>query len=484
VGPGSVNRAPLEKTAIVLTPLVAVATVALGLRVGASSRVLGAKVYAAAPGGGRSGVALEIVTWTEEGDAPEVISEPGLTVIAFTHGQEARWTGSSNKDGVAEAWLDLPARPNEWIDAKVTNASGVVLASGRVALPSAGATGSNEGAAVHPMRRTGPLALDAFVYGRLIPGATVPVLVRVRRVGDAGGLASLDLKAEPEPGLTVGAPTCASDATSNDTWCTVPATAEFLTASWRLAARVPAGPGVPPQEGTWYGSLPVSPGGATSDLPERLDSGAPRSVHFVVPPATRRLYVEVVDAAGVDMAAALDVAPATRGGEAETVLPGLGPGAYWLVTSPDLRGLETGAGATIARPFRVVSRETESAPGAVLRDLVTRMPPTIARPLALDGLLAPRRRAAAARRRGMLLAFGALLVAAVCETLLILQTLRRGRIRLDALSEATFEATGEAAPLVRDGERSRSLLAVAAVLFITLLGFALLAGLLAMSGTA
>jgi hypothetical protein len=84
----------------------------------------------------------------------------------------------------------------------------------------------------------------------------------------------------------------------------------------------------------------------------------------------------------------------------------------------------------------------------------------------------------------MLLAFGALLVAAVCETLLILQTLRRGRIRLDALSEATFEATGEAAPLVRDGERSRSLLAVAAVLFITLLGFALLAGLLAMSGTA
>ena len=67
-------RASCERWALVLTPLVAFAIVAFGLRVGAPSRVRGARLYAASPGAGRAGLALQAVAVTEEGPLSEVIS--------------------------------------------------------------------------------------------------------------------------------------------------------------------------------------------------------------------------------------------------------------------------------------------------------------------------------------------------------------------------------------------------------------------------
>jgi hypothetical protein len=130
-----------------------------------------------------------------------------------------------------------------------------------------------------------------------------------------------------------------------------------------------------------------------------------------------------------------------------------------------------------------VALPEESAPPTALRDLVTHPTPKISRSLALEGLNAPRRLAATARRRGLWLAFGALSIGAALETLLILQALGRGRKRLAALSAAAFDALGEPTAVAEDAEGSRALLTVAALLFITLLGFGLLAGLLAMSTT-
>ena len=71
-----------ERALIVLTPVVALATVALGLHVGASSRVRGARVYAAAPGAGRPGLSLQLVTLAEEGGVPELPSMPDVSVAA------------------------------------------------------------------------------------------------------------------------------------------------------------------------------------------------------------------------------------------------------------------------------------------------------------------------------------------------------------------------------------------------------------------
>ena len=59
----------IEKAALVLVPLVAVTTLAIGLRIGASPAVHAAVVYGATPGSAKERLAWQLVTIVDDRDA-------------------------------------------------------------------------------------------------------------------------------------------------------------------------------------------------------------------------------------------------------------------------------------------------------------------------------------------------------------------------------------------------------------------------------
>jgi hypothetical protein len=452
-----------ERAAIVLTPVVSLATVALGLRIGAATRTHGALVYGAAPGAGRPGLACQLVTMADDTGVREAVSVPSMSVVATSAGHEARWQGGSNLDGVAEVWLGLP--DVHWGDAvslTATTAQGEVLARGAFNWPPAPARAQIEEAPVRPMKRAGKLWLDVFVNaGRLAPGFESQVLVRVKQGPGGVPLAGIELTANPEPGLTVPVTSARTD---TEGWAALAVTADYLIASWTLQAKAPSGE---PRTGEWIGALPVAPGGAFVSLPALLPAGEPRSVDVLLTTVSPRMYIEVDDAAGRDFGAAIDVEKTPRGGLARIEIPPLTAGKYWLVTSVDARGATSLSGGTLAYPFEVGEPGKSPVPR-----LAAVAPPAFSRFLAVDGMARRRGLGDARRRRGQTLALGSLIIAACLEILLVLRASQRAKRHLAALSEASLEAGG--------GSVASDLGATGLVVFVlvSLLGFALVAALL------
>jgi hypothetical protein len=197
------------------------------------------------------------------------------------------------------------------------------------------------------------------------------------------------------------------------------------------------------------------------------------SVAFSVPPASHRIYVEVDDEHGRDFASIVDL-PRGGNGSASVTVPGLAAGTYWLVTSASPRGAETLAAATIARPFRVgASKPLDPGvpPDAALAELAA---PALTRTMVLDGLVGPRTRAAEARKRGIALALVSLFVATVLEMILVVRAGRRSQRSMLLVDEAAREAGVEQA--TSDATAWTGTIVVMAL--VTLLGFALVTGLL------
>ena len=69
---------------LIAAPLVAVATLMIGLRVGAGEAVRSASVFAAPPTQGR--LALQLLTYYEERKVRETVAMKQLTVVARAHG--------------------------------------------------------------------------------------------------------------------------------------------------------------------------------------------------------------------------------------------------------------------------------------------------------------------------------------------------------------------------------------------------------------
>jgi hypothetical protein len=454
----------------VATPVVALAIVAIGLRVGAPSRVRGARVYAASPGAGREGLALQVATITEEGPLSEVIPMAGLTVVASARGGRAEWRGESNAEGVAEAWLALArVRAGDSLSVSVSAADGSDLATGVVELPASGSGPPATFAAVTATHRSGALALDVFIDGgKLVPDASGTVAVRVRDVTAHHGVDGVTLTITPEFGLSIDQPFAP---TSSGGWTQARVTADGLVATWTLSA---ASASPPAQAGTWYGELPVSPGAAAVNLPTNIPAGAPFPLDVVLPPSSRRLYVAVNDAVGRDFGAALEATASRKGASASLVIPPLAPGVYWLVTSSDPRASGPPTGSALARPFRA-GPPVPGLQGPPLAELALLSPPCVSMSLVLDGLAAPREHADRARRRGLHIALGALAVATLLEVLLILRAARRTQRRLSAVSEAARDAGVDA---LETGPGAGA--GVAILLAVTLLGFAFLAALMTM----
>ncbi len=456
---------------IVLAPIVSVATLMLGLRVGAGSRVRAASVFAAPPGrapaaGAPVPFAWQVLTYLEDRGVRETIAVRDLTVVARSKGAEARWSGSSNADGIAEAVLSLPElAPGDRIDVEVRAPGETApLAAGTVEPRDvhwgrAGEPSLSAGA--RPSKREGAIGIDVLVEGdRLVVGFETPLWAHV-----AGADGRTSLQVSPEAGLRLTKETVPVGC---DGWAEIPAIAEGHVAGIQIDARSESG-----KTGVWFGALPVAPGAFFVGAPRAVPEGQSETVVLVAPNPRDVVYAEVDDERGRVLAAALPLAvePGDPVPRARLRLPPLAAGLHWIVVSGEPRGAEHLAGAAIARPFLV-----GHAPGVrpneacSLGPWLAQRPPVHGFPrwLAVDGMATRGAANRASHRLGLVIGLGSLLVAAVLEVLLLTAAAREARAVL-------LEAELDDGQRVVAGPPGGG---IAIALLVAMLGFALLATLL------
>lgn len=471
---------------VVAAPIVAVATLMIGLRVGAGSGFHAALVYGAPPGRAAPGeprrYAFQMITYFEERGVREAIAMKDLSVeLRDAEGHEARWTGASNEDGVAEITFSMPpssgATPGGLaFDARVAG-DREPLAFGIVDLTKAPPrVEERRDARVRPSKREG-LAMDVYVEsGRLVVGSPHDLWVHVS--SDAGAPV---VHATPEVGLAFLADDAKADCHG---YAKLEATALGQAASTQLEATGPNG-----EKGVWFGTIPTAPGAFSIQMPSVFitDDVKPEAREaIVIAPNPRRIaYVEIVDAEGRVWAAALPLAvePGDPLPRAHVPLGHLAEGTYWLVASGDPRGASTLEGATIGKRFVVSARsrcaECDRACDRGLDSaelLASRTP----RWLALDGIATRGAQNRARHRRGLFIGLVALGAAALLEALLLTQAAREARLALAAAASDEPREVGSpstSGPRTADRWTSKSgNLAVA--LLVALLGFAFLAALI------
>lgn len=488
------SKAKSRRTAlIVLAPIVAVATLMLGLRVGAGNAVKTASVFAAPPGkpasaGAPVPFAWQVLTYVEDRGVRETIGMRDLTVIARSKGNESRWTGSSNADGIAEATLALPElAPGDPVEIEVRVAGEAQpLAQGLVDWQSPvwghdreeshplvrGAPNAHaERAAARPSKRVGPLGIDVLVEGeRLVVGFETPIWAHV--VGSGVDPSRVTVHATPEAGLRLekDEPKLACDG-----WAKIDAVAEGHVVGLQVDAKDPDG-----KTGVWFGALPVAPGAFFVGAPRHVPEGKAETVVLVAPNPRNVVYAEVDDERGRVFAAALPLAvePGDPVPRARFEMPPLAPGLHWLVVSGEPRGAERLAGAAIAKPFLV-----GGAPG-VRPDEACSIGPWLAkRPasgfprwLALDGMVTRGASNRASHRLGLFIGLVSLVAAAVLEILLLTAASREARAAMLLAELDEPEADRKRVVAKPPGGN------LAVAILVAMLGFALLASLMVAKG--
>jgi hypothetical protein len=461
---------------IIVAPLVSVATLMLGLRVGAGNTVHSATVFAAPPGraptaGAPVPFTWQILTYLEDRGVRETIGGVRLEVLARSKGHEARWSGTSNEDGIAEAVLALPDfATNDPVDLEVrTPGEARPLAEGRVEWKDVPWGRDREDADNHtsarPSKREGAIGIDVFVEGdRLVVGFDTPVWAHL--VAPAPLDASL--RVTPESALRV---LSEEPKVGCDGWAEIAAVAEGHVAGMQLDAKSKDG-----RTGVWFGALPVAPGAFFVGAPRFVPAGRPETAVLVAPNPRTVVYAEIDDERGRVFAAALPVKsdPGDPVPRAHLPIPVLAPGLHWLVVSGEPRGAEHLAGAAIAKPFLVGGADgVRPNEACSVGPWLARRPPVLGfrRWLALDGMATRGAKNRASRQLGLAIGLGSLLVAAILEVLLLTAASREAR-------EALFVAAeGE------DDERERVTRkapggGLAIALLVAMLGFALLAALM------
>ncbi len=462
----------LRTFVLVITPLVAVALLILGLRIGAKGSVRAATVWGAPPAGGSRLLAWQIVTYLDDRGVRESVPVKTLTVTARLGGETATWTGDTNGDGVAEPLLTLSGLTStSKVYVEVTTPSEALpLAEGWVDVPGSDGWGPGEGAVAAPIRATrrdGPLVVDLFVTDeRLIVGYAVPVVARVVSRETGKPVDGASLIADPEPGLLATPFT----RTCKDGYAFAEMNAGFHVLNLTLRARTEDG-----KEGRLFAVLPVAHGANFVDAVRELGGSSSFPVTVRAPGMRTVAYAEIDDARGRAFATTLQLVPEPSGPAASFLAPPLPPGIYWIVTSGDPRGAERIEGSTIARTLRV-GRSPSADPAAGCKeraDLSMHPGSGFRRTELLDGLHARRRDDRKRERVGLGVALLGLLAAAVLEALLALQAVREAR---ELIENAVREVEGEAA--VQVTKRGTSAGSVLVGLCVVVLGFALLAALL------
>ncbi len=462
--------ADARKIVMLGAPLLAMATVALGLRVGAGSAMRAAVVHGAPRAARASTFAWQLGTFLEDRGVREAVAVRGLTVIARgENGAEAMWRGESNRDGVAEIRLDLPGvRDGARLDLEVrAEGEADALARGRVTWDLDGQRAPAEPAPsfVRPTRREGDVALDVAVFGeRLAPEHPTPLWVRATDRATGRALAGVTIDAEAEPGLKLAS---SSAKTCDAGFAELSVVALHHVVGIALHARTPEG-----KTGDYFAGLPVAAGAYAVNVP-RVAPGEEKVFDIVAPNARTVAYAEIDDNEGRAFAQALPLAAnGTAVPHAAFTVPPLTTGLYWLTTSGEPGGALELAGATVARPFWVSSDPALDDCQARSK-LATLRGAGFRRWIALDGFDGQRAAADARRMRGVILAVSSLAVAALLEVVLVLGSSRRAASDLAQVA-LQLEPGVSHAPM-----RRMRIGNVVVALLLVLLGFALMASLIA-----
>jgi hypothetical protein len=448
-------------------PLVAILTLMIGLRIGAGEAVRAAVVLGAPPGrpapDGKTRLAWQILTFVDDRSVKETVPIAGLSVIARSNGHEARWSGASNGDGIAEVALEMEGLAfGDPVEIEVrAEGEKTPLAAGRATWGERHedrSTATPNGGYARPTVRNGIVGLDVVIEGeRLIAG--FPTSVWVRATTPAGmANAGLPVEAEPEPGLLAPrdkATTCAAG------WAEFAMTAQaHVTGSAFLAYRPrAAGTGTGTDAGAdadagasadasadagaggvryplarWFGALQVAPGAFFISMPRAIEENKASTAVLIAPNPRDVVYAELDDTRGRVVAGALKVLtePGDPLPRARFELPPLAAGVYWLVVSGEPRGAERMAGAAVGRTIVV-----GNVPGLDVHDACIVGPWLAQRPaagfprwMALDGL--PKRSEENRSRHliGLLIGVLSLLAAGILETLLLVAASREARVSL------------------------------------------------------
>ncbi len=459
-------------------PVVAMATVGVGLEIGGRDGVRAAVVYGAPKAQGSPGTAWQVVVAEEKSGMREGLAGVPVEVVGRAADRAATWHGATNGDGIAEAFLELPAADGVNLDVR---SGAVVLAQGEASpgpAPEPADPRAESGAWAPFARREGAVLLDVAVTGgRVAPSFPATLWVHATDAATHAPVAGADVAPEADPSLTSATEHARTDSRG---WAELVVVPAGLAVSLALDALAADGADI--RKGAWIGGLVASPGGARVVTRPRWSPEVAIDVGVSAPSTHSTAYVEIDDARGRAWATSVDLTP-TPGGPAtaEVHAPKLAGGLYWAVVSGDSAGAGTLGAGTAARPFFVartddealalgtdgdacaIPRDVRETARAVDTCLALAVAAPVARWTALDGFAAQRARDAARRSRGLGVALGGVAAAVLLEVAILL--------RAAAASRAAVMAEG-AIPVERRG------FGVAVALLTGLLGFALLAAFL------
>ena len=436
----------LERLLLVLTPAVAMAAVALGLRLGAPDGLRAAVVYGAPPAAAGTGLAWQIVVFDEDHGAREPAAGVPVDVVARTSPANApsSWSGVTNDDGVAEALLDRTPAPGETVTLEVRSGKDVLARGNAEAPPFQAPSPRGGGGWLRFARRDGAVTLDVALLGqRAAPGFPAELWVHATDATTHAPVGRVAITLASDSSVELLGPSI--EPTDTRGWTRVAVTPVGLAVTATLDARSKDG-----RSGTWTGGLFMSPGAPALDTRLRWAEGEPVAIDVVMPTVRPIAYLEIDDARGRAWAAALPLEARADGTSHATVVSrALAPGLYWAVASADAGGARAANGAsgadaasawiagTSARPFVVAAndeaglgfgsdplacapprdpRETASALSACLA--LAELAP-VRRWVALDGFVAGRALDRDARSRGLAVALGALAMAVLLEGMLL-----------------------------------------------------------------
>lgn len=419
-----------ERLLLVATPIVAVAAVALGLRIGAASAVRAAVLYGAPSSDAGTGLAWQLVAFDEDRGQREPVALREVDVIARARGREWFWKGATNDDGAAEVLLQVPSA--EGMNLEI-HAGHALLAEGDAIVPAAVPRPPPSSAWARFARREGPVALDVAVLGQRV-GSGFPATIWVRATDAATGarLAGVTIEAENDGSLSTATADMKTDGRG---WARVVATPMGYGVALIVHARAPNA-----ATGLWGGALFVSPGAARLIARDRYKADEEPTLDVVAPNVRDHAYLEIDDAHGRVWAAAVPLIGADGAmPSAHVRVPRLAPGLYWAVASSDPSGGARLGPGTIVRPFFVAandeaalslgtdkeecapprdSRETSQVLGVCLA-LAGATP--VPRWIALEGFALHHARDAQKRAVGLGVALGAIAIAMLLETLLLIR---------------------------------------------------------------
>jgi hypothetical protein len=430
-----------ERSLLVLTPFAAIAAVMAGLLAGARIRVRAAVVFGAPLSEAGVGLSWQIRAFEEVRGARSSLNGAALEVTLQSGAQVSRWLGQTNDEGVAEARLDPPPGLNPRLEVR---SNGALLAAGQPIVPARSERSPPLPVWMPYARRQGPLVIDVAVLGqRVAPEFPATIWVRVTEARTGLRLGGVTIHADSDSSLSFQNPTAMTDSAG---WGEISATPVGLATMLTLRATARDG-----RWGDWEGGLFALPGGLELETRARWPPDQSPTFRIEAPTKRKTGYLEVDDAMGRAWATAV-VFPSEPGASpvAEAQAPRLAPGLYWAVAASDPSAAAT-LGPAAVRPFFVSASDEaalrlgfENAQCAVPADirlaaralgpcLATTGARAVHRWVALDGFALQRAEVSRRREHGVAVSAGAVLVAMILETMLVLRAWASAQTQLRGL---------------------------------------------------